>query len=443
MPTNREQPHTSPREAYDIVRRSFHDPSVPSAVASALLDEFRNEYPHDSLWLKLKAKHLLYRSLHPGRFKNAPEPTVNGDILSTHAQGNPKDMLLVSHEMSLTGAPRALLTLAVELKAIGYNPVIFALKNGPLTEEAQKAGITVVADRHAWLSGLAFNRRDKRMEAFFNSFGTILVNTLDAIKQCRWLHLSGCRLIAWIHEAERTYEILGIDNLDSFLEPYDEVYVVGEWAGSHAAKRMQHPERLSTLLYGIDPTEFRADDPTSDAGKLHILMAGAIDERKGHHMLLEALQRLDNSIKNSITIHIAGPVINNSLARELKKQSDVIAFHGALPHDRLMQMLADSDALLCPSLDDPMPIVCTEAFQLCKPVIVSDHTGTAAFIRNGENGFLVKGGDAQSLADGIKALIDSRMRLPEIGKRSHSIYSEYFSPEVFRKNIVRIFPSIS
>lgn len=443
MPTNREQQHTSHREAYDIVRRSFHDPSVPSAVASALLDEFRNEYPHGSLWLKLKAKHLLYRRLHPGRFKNAPEPTVNGDILSTHAQGNPKDVLLVSHEMSLTGAPRALLTLAVELKTIGYNPVIFALKNGPLTEEAQKAGITVVADRHAWLSGLAFNRRDKRMEAFFNSFGTILVNTLDAIKQCRWLHLSGCRLIAWIHEAERTYEILGIDNLDSFLKPYDEVYVVGEWAGSHAAKRMQHPERLSTLLYGIDPTEFRADDPTSDAGKLHILMAGAIDERKGHHMLLEALQRLDNSIKNSITIHIAGPVINNSLARELKKQSDVIAFHGALPHDRLMQMLADSDALLCPSLDDPMPIVCTEAFQLCKPVIVSDHTGTAAFIRNGENGFLVKGGDAQSLADGIKALIDSRMRLPEIGKRSHSIYSEYFSPEVFRKNIVRIFPSIS
>lgn len=63
---------------------------------------------------------------------------------------------------------------------------------------------------------------------------------------------------------------------------------------------MQHPERLSTLLYGIDPTEFRADDPTSDAGKLHILMAGAIDERKGHHMLLEALQRLDNSIKTAL-----------------------------------------------------------------------------------------------------------------------------------------------
>lgn len=97
--------------------------------------------------------------------------------------------------------------LAVELKAIGYNPVIFALKNGPLTDEAQKAGITVVADRQTWLSGLTFNRRDKRMEAFFNSFGTILVNTLDAVKQCRWLHLSGSRLIAWIHEAERTYEI--------------------------------------------------------------------------------------------------------------------------------------------------------------------------------------------------------------------------------------------
>lgn len=64
------------------------------------------------------------------QIQNAPKPTVNGGILSTHAQGNPKDVLLVSHEMSLTGAPRALLTLAVELKAVGYNPVIFALKTG-------------------------------------------------------------------------------------------------------------------------------------------------------------------------------------------------------------------------------------------------------------------------------------------------------------------------
>lgn len=439
MTTNREH-HTSPKEAYNIVRRSFHDPSVPSSVASALQDEFCKEYPTGSLRLKLKAKHLLYRRLHPGKFKNAPEPAINGEILSVHSPGHPKDMLLVSHEMSLTGAPRALLTLAVELKAIGYNPIIFALKNGPLTDEAQNKGITVVADRHAWLSGMAFNRRDKRLETFFNSFGTILVNTLDAVKQCQWLHLSGSRLIAWIHEAERTYELLGIDNLDSLLEPYDEIYVVGEWARAHAAKRMCHHERLSTLLYGIDATEFRASGPTSDTGKLHILMAGAIDERKGHHMVLKALQLLDNSIKTRITVHIAGPVINHSLARELKKQGDVIEFHGALPHHRLMQMLGCSDALLCPSLDDPMPIVCTEAFQLCKPVIVSDHTGTAAFIRNGENGFLVKGGDAHSLADGIKTLIDSKHRLPEIGRLSHSIYTDFFSPEVFRKNIVKIFP---
>ena len=53
-------------------------------------------------------------------------------------------VLLLSHEMNLTGAPIALLTLARTMQGIGYAPVVISPRDGPLSEEYVRHGISVV-----------------------------------------------------------------------------------------------------------------------------------------------------------------------------------------------------------------------------------------------------------------------------------------------------------
>ena len=71
--------------------------------------------------------------------------------------------------------------------------------------------------------------------------------------------------------------------------------------------------------------------------------------------------------------------------------------------------------------------------------MVSDATGTASFIRDDENGFLVKGGDAASLADGLRRLLSNGNRLSEIGKQGYSIYQDNFSLDSFADSVMKVF----
>ena len=52
-----------------------------------------------------------------------------------------KAILLFNHELTLTGAPRALMNMAVSMQKQGYYPVIISWKDGPMAEEIKESGI--------------------------------------------------------------------------------------------------------------------------------------------------------------------------------------------------------------------------------------------------------------------------------------------------------------
>ena len=108
-------------------------------------------------------------------------------------------------------------------------------------------------------------------------------------------------------------------------------------------------------------------------------------------------------------------------------------------HHKLLEIMSSIDILICPSRDDPMPIVCTEAMMLSKPVIVSTHTGTASFIHDGINGFVFDSGNSKQLADSIVKAVNNSHLLPDMGKRARKIYEEYFTLEQIDKNVKQIF----
>ena len=167
-----------------------------------------------------------------------------------------------------------------------------------------------------------------------------------------------------------------------------------------------------------------------------MILAGSIEERKGQLVLLESLSLLSAEIMDQLEIYLIGSTLDENIETLLKESAyDCLKLMGVMQHNDLMALFEKMDILLCPSLDDPMPIVCTEAMMLSKPIIVSDCTGTASFINEGENGYIVKAGDAHSLALAIEKAVKSKILLPSLGEKARSVFDNNFTNEVFEQRI--------
>ena len=99
-------------------------------------------------------------------------------------------------------------------------------------------------------------------------------------------------------------------------------------------------------------------------------------------------------------------------------------------------MLENSDVLVCPSRQDPMPTVVSEAMMHAIPCIVSDATGTAAYIHKGEDGLVFKTEDVQDLMEKIIWCVGNQDKLKRMGQSERKLYERYFSMKAFEDSFM-------
>ena len=87
--------------------------------------------------------------------------------------------------------------------------------------------------------------------------------------------------------------------------------------------------------------------------------------------------------------------------------------------------------VVCPSREDPLPIVMTEAMMYRKPCIASDSTGTADYIKDGINGFVCKTEDSEDLCEKMRYFIHHQEKIEIMGKEARKVYEEYFTMDKF------------
>lgn len=348
-----------------------------------------------------------------------------------------KTVLLISHELSLTGAPRALLNMAVMLQEMGVTSVILSLRHGPMEKEISNLNIPYFVESYLHSN---YVLRHPILFQFMQAFDVVMFNTLDVAWLIEPLSAISSRKIAWLHEGSTSYSILTNSFDFSVLFPlFDHIYAVGEYSKSFALPYMADKSKLDILLYGIPDVQSAGVDESVDSTKINFLLPGTISERKGQLILLQALNLLSPQVREQIAVYLAGAPIEEPVDRAIRKcKYPCVKYVGELEHDSLLALFANMDMVLCPSLDDPMPIVCTEAMALGKGVIVSENTGTASFIENGVNGYKVPAGDPEALAKVIEAAVLNRENLPALGKEARKIYEENFTMEIFKQHIKQV-----
>ena len=154
------------------------------------------------------------------------------------------------------------------------------------------------------------------------------------------------------------------------------------------------PQRLIMLAQ-----EWRIPD-----GANVIILPGRLTRWKGHHVLIDAMERLK---RDDIFCVLIGSDQGRTKYRE--ELEDSIKNKNLGGHVRLVDHCNDMPAaymlasiVVCPSTDpEGFGRIPVEAQAMGRPIIASDHGGAQETIIRGETGWLVKPGDATELARAI------------------------------------------
>jgi len=168
-------------------------------------------------------------------------------------------------------------------------------------------------------------------------------------------------------------------------------------------------ERVTVLRNGVDLTFFRpAEDREVLRARLGygphstLLSVGHLIERKGHHLVIEALRELPEMV-----LVIAGDGPEEAALRQLVEQwglRDRVIFAGRLSQDNLRAHYQAADALVLASSREGWANVLLESMACGTPVVATPVDGTPEVVASAAAGRLTTDRTAGGIVAGIRAL---------------------------------------
>jgi glycosyltransferase involved in cell wall biosynthesis len=207
-----------------------------------------------------------------------------------------------------------------------------------------------------------------------------------------------------------------------------------EWlAGCAHDSSLFRNHRIEVLPNGVDHERFRpvkhciARDilglPVDK--KLILFGAGAStsDERKGFHLLVEALGRLERAIGPDNCELIVFGASSGSSSFSMKTH-----YLGTLYDEISMALVyAAADVFVAPSVEDNLPNTVLESLSCGTPVVAFDIGGMRDMILHRSNGYLVPGFDTQELAKGMRWVLEDEERWGKLSEEARNTVVRSFT----------------
>ena len=162
-------------------------------------------------------------------------------------------------------------------------------------------------------------------------------------------------------------------------------------------------------------------------GVLKVGFVGRLSEQKGVAYLIDAMAILaERGVRARCFI-----VGDGELEDGLRERAGASAANGRVAflgrRDDSQNFLAQMDVCAIPSLWEGLPLVLLEAFSVGMTVVASACDGILDVVRGGENGLLVRPGDADGLADGLERLCKDDALRKRLGARARAGYESDYS----------------
>ncbi len=167
-------------------------------------------------------------------------------------------------------------------------------------------------------------------------------------------------------------------------------------------------DKVTTLRNGVDlglfcpmpdRSQLRSD---LDLNGFTLLSVGHLIERKGHHLVIEALRLLPEV---DLLVVGSGHMLNElqELSRAMGVE-DRVRFVGAISQDELRAYYNAADALVLASSREGMANVLLESIACGTPAVATPYWGNPEVISNGAAGQLTRDRSSDAIAEGVQAL---------------------------------------
>ena len=179
---------------------------------------------------------------------------------------------------------------------------------------------------------------------------------------------------------------------------------------------------LRVLYNGVDVSMFNPQNRAPDAEPT-ILSVGRLVEKKGFHILLDAMALLkDRGLTPRCWILGDGEEREQLRSKQQALQLSNVEFLGMRNQDDVRSYMARASAMVLPCIvgsdgnRDALPTVLLEALASGLPIVSTPVGGVEEIADHGKAGIIVPPGDAESLANEIESLLNNSERQRELAQ---------------------------
>lgn len=350
-----------------------------------------------------------------------------------------KSVLVLTHELSLTGAPLVLIQAVKVLIQSGFDVLVVSPENGPLKETYMKMNVPVIIDPQI--------QSEFGYIKIAYDFNFVIVSTVVLWECIEAFSKTSLPVLWWVHDSR-----IGYENYLRYVLPE----TIGEnillyCGGDYAQKVITEYRPLypaSILLYGVE--DFSSQIPKTvdrkywnlPEDKMIFANIGQITQRKGQDILVKAIHLMPKEILRNCVFIFVGTVIDRGIYKSINELQEVypqnIVYIKQMPYDLLKEFYREIDGVICSSIDDPLPAFVSEALLMSRLCICSSNTAFRSIITSGENGYLFESGNAEELSSIICEVVRDTTCHHDIKQKARKLYETTFAPEIFFQNFTDI-----
>jgi len=176
--------------------------------------------------------------------------------------------------------------------------------------------------------------------------------------------------------------------------------------------------------------------------KINIIGIGKFVERKAHLDLLKAIKKLRSKYDFNVTIvgERSDEKVLNMVKQHIESErlGEIVDLRLNLSNQEVLNEYKKNDLFVLSSYNEPASYSVLEAMANKLPVICSDTNGTKCYIKEGENGYIFRSKNSDSLKNMIDILVNRRGNIVRMGKLAFDHVTENFSEEKFIANINKL-----
>ncbi len=362
-------------------------------------------------------------------------------------------VMMISHNLNLEGAPKSLFDLSSYFSSTGGCQLnLLSISDGPLRSQYEAARIPVSMVKGSPQRGEDVLDFENRLHAIgknldLHTFDLVICNTLTSFWGVLLARAFALPVIWNIHDSktlEKFSREVGAPTglVEDCFGFADRVVFM-----ANATRRMfeQYDSRghFITIPGSVDVSaidDYKARQNRDSLRRRHgidptatvVSLIGAICARKGQHLFLEAIRKLQfeggvDPARVCFLMVGAGESPYLDFLRDQLDASGVRNTYLIEESEDVYEFFCLSDIFVCASFYESFPRVILEAMAFKLGIVSADVVGVQEMISDGNEGFLIPTGDAFQLAQRIMWLVKEPDVREQLGAKAHAKVTRLFN----------------